>query len=142
MPVHEQDDPGRVYVRPRFCLNARPACERHEERGRVPGMGLRDEVAGVERVRGKSVQLPEEVAQRRLDGRRVGAVPKHAQHGLALIAGRRPPHRGDENATDAARAFKVGQGHRFAPRQVLMRQHAVGDEAVGQVQAWEVHAGG
>ena len=142
VPVDEQNDSRWLDVRSRLGLDSRSACKRHLKCGRVPGMGLGDEVARVEWVRREPVELAEEVAKRCFHGRCVRAVPEHAQHGLALVAGRRATDRSHEDSANAAGAFQVGQGHWPTTRQVLMRQHAVGGEAVGQVEVWEVHAGG
>ena len=137
VPVDEQNDPRRVHIRSRLGLDPRAVRKGHVKRGRVAGVGLRDQVAGVERVGRQAVELAEEIAKRRFHSGHVRAVPEHPQHGLALVAGRRPPHGGHEDAPNAACAVKVGQGHRPVPRQALMRQDAVRDETLGQGQAGE-----
>ena len=71
VPVDEEDDSGRVDVRPRLGLDPRAAGKGHGKRGRIAGMGLRDQVTGVERVGRETVQLAEEVTEGRFHGGRV-----------------------------------------------------------------------
>ena len=139
VPIDLHQDPGVLDARSRFDLDARGVLEGHGKRGRVSGVELRGEIARVERVGRQSVELAEEVAERRLDGGGFRAVPEHAQDDLALVRGCRPAHGGHEDAADAPRTFELRQRHRRVRRQGLARRHARGGETLGQREPRGVH---